>query len=67
MFQRTSLRWLLSELSPVCRVNASGRPVTGPTPMRPIARTIASATCAVSISCGRYADPKRPTVGSPSW
>ena len=29
MFQRTSLCWLLSELSPVCSANASGRPETG--------------------------------------
>ena len=56
MFQRISLSWLLSELSPVCSVKASGRPVTGPTPISLIARTIASATWAVSISCGRYAD-----------
>ena len=30
MFQRISLYWLLSELSPVWIANASGLPVTGP-------------------------------------
>jgi hypothetical protein len=53
MFQRTSLSWELSELSPVCSAKASGAPVTGPTPTRLTARTIASATWAVSTSWGR--------------
>ena len=30
MFQRTSLSWELSELSPVWIASASGLPVTGP-------------------------------------
>ena len=34
MFQRISLYWRLSELSPVWIANASGRPVTGPLPDR---------------------------------
>ena len=53
MFQRTSLYWQLSVLSPVSIANSSGRPVTGPFLMALIARTIASPTWAESISCGR--------------
>ena len=53
MFQRTSLYWQLSELSPVSIANSSGSPVTGPFLIALIARTMASPTCAVSISCGR--------------
>ncbi len=63
MFQRASLYWELSELSPVSRANSSGSPVTGPTLTALIARTMASATCAVSISWGRYADAKSPGTG----
>ena len=47
-------------------VLVSGRPVTGPTAISLMARTIASAMCALSTSCERYADPKRPTGGSHS-
>src|SRR2546423_15065824 len=54
--QRSSFHWVLSTLSPVVIAKSSARPVTGP-PARPlIDRTIASATCAVSISHGRDAD-----------
>ena len=53
MFQRSSLSWALSVLSPVWIAKASGVPVTGPTPTWLTARTIASATWAVSVSWGR--------------
>ena len=53
MFQRTSLSWELSELSPVWIASANGLPVTGPEPIRFTVRTIESATWPVSISCGR--------------
>ena len=56
MCQRSSLRWVLSALSPVLIAKSSGRPVTGPPGSALSACTMASATCAVSISCGRYAD-----------
>ncbi len=64
MFQRVSLNCELSELSPVCSANDSGRPVTGPCTTWLIARTIASATWAVSSSCGRCAPANRPGTGS---
>ncbi len=53
MFQRISLSWELSELSPVWIARSSVRPVTGPTPMALISRTIASAIWPDSISWGR--------------
>ena len=53
MFQRISLYWELSELSPVWMAKASGWPVTGPAPISLSSRTIASATWADRISCGR--------------
>jgi hypothetical protein len=53
MFQRTSLYWQLSLLSPVSIANRSGSPVTGPFLTALTALTIASPTCADSISCGR--------------
>ena len=53
MFQRTSLYWQLSELSPVWIAKARFWPVTGPRPTRLTARTIESAIWGVSISCGR--------------
>ena len=53
MFQRISLYWELSELSPVWIANASGLPVTGPAPIWLISRTIASTIWAVSTSWGR--------------
>jgi hypothetical protein len=62
MFQRISLYWQLSELSPVSIANSSGSPVTGAREIALTARTIASPTWAVSISCGRYADAKRSVV-----
>jgi hypothetical protein len=54
------LYWQLSELSPVSIANRSGSPVTGADRTAFTARTIASPTCAVSISCGRYAEAKSP-------
>ncbi len=54
MFQRISLYWVLSVLSPVLTAKASGAPYAGPTPISLIRRTIASATCTESISLGRY-------------
>ena len=60
MFQRISLSWLLSELSPVWMASASRFPVTGPRAILLIRRTIASATWPVSISWGRYAEVKIP-------
>ena len=50
MFQRNSLSWQLSELSPVWIAKASGAPLTGPCFALLTARTIASAVCRVSIS-----------------
>lgn len=63
MFQRTSLSWELSELSPVWMASASGLPVTGPAAMALSWRTIASAIWPVSISCGRYAEANSPVAG----
>ncbi len=56
MFQRISLNWELSELSPVWMASASGRPVTGPIPILLISRTMASAIWPDRNSCGRYAE-----------
>ena len=53
MFQRTSLSWELSELSPVWIASASGLPVTGPAVISLMRRTIASAIWPESISWGR--------------
>ncbi len=53
MFQRTSLNWQLSALSPVWIAKDNFLPVTGPRPILLMACTIASATCVVRISCGR--------------
>ena len=53
MFQRISLSWQLSVLSPVSIANCSGSPVTGPLLTALTARTIASPICAESISWGR--------------
>ena len=53
MFQRVSLCWQLSELSPVWIANENGVPVAGPFFCVLTAWTIASATCAERISCGR--------------
>ncbi len=53
MFHRTSLRWELSELSPVWIASASVRPVTGPVASPLTARTIESAIWPVSISWAR--------------
>ena len=44
MFQRISLNWQLSELSPVSIANDSGSPVTGARLIALIARTMASPT-----------------------
>ncbi len=60
MFQRTSLYWQLSELSPVSIANSSGSPVTGAVFTALMARTMASPTWALSISWGRYAEAKIP-------
>ena len=67
MFQRVSLYCALSLLSPVCRANARVWPRTGPAAVSLTARTIASATWVVSISCGRYVDrsPADPLVPEP--
>ena len=62
MFQRVSLNWQLSVLSPVSIANCSGTRVTGPHLTAFTARTIASPICAESISCGRYAEAKMPGV-----
>ena len=64
MFQRISLSWLLSELSPVWIANCSELPSTGPAPSALTARTMESATCADRISWGRYAELNRPIVGA---
>ena len=64
MFQRISLSWELSELSPVWIASASGLPVTGPAAIVLSWRTIASAIWPESISCGRYAEVKIPVLGS---
>ena len=64
MFQRISLSWELSELSPVWIASASGLPVTGPAATLLSWRTIASAMWPESISCGRYAEAKIPVLGS---
>ncbi len=53
MFQRTSLYWQLSELSPVSIANSNGSPVTGALETALSARTIASPTWAESISWAR--------------
>ena len=53
MFQRTSLYWELSELSPVWIARPAVCPVTGPRPIALISRTIASAIWPESISWGR--------------
>ena len=50
MFQRISLYWLLSELSPVWIASASGVPLTGPAPILLMRLTIDSATWALSTS-----------------
>ena len=50
MFQRTSLYWQLSELSPVWIANASAWPVTGPTPTRLTAAHHGVGDLGVSIS-----------------
>ena len=60
MFQRISLCWQLSELSPVSIANSSGSPVTGARVIALTALTMASATWAESISWGRYAEAKIP-------
>ncbi len=53
MYQRISLYWQLSELSPVSIANEKGMPVAGPFFWALTAWTIASATCAERISWGR--------------
>ena len=53
MFQRISLYWVLSELSPVWIAKASFLPVTGPAAIALISRTMASATWPLRTSCGR--------------
>ena len=62
MFQRTSLYWQLSALSPVWIAKENGRRVAGPRWSALIVCTMASATCAVSISWGRYDDENSPGV-----
>ncbi len=64
MFHRVSLCWELSELSPVCSANDNGMPVTGPVLTALTARTMASATWAVSSSWGRCAAANSPGTGS---
>jgi len=56
MYQRVSLYWTLSTMSPVRMVKAGGSPSIGPCPMLRTARTPASTSCVLSISCGRYAE-----------
>ena len=66
MFQRTSLYWQLSELSPVWIAKENGVPVAGPFFCALTACTIASATWAESISWGRYDDENSPGVSNRS-
>ena len=54
MYQRSSLYWQLSQLSPVTTANDSAWPQAGPPVSALTARTAASPTCTESISCGRY-------------
>ena len=64
MFQRTSLYWELSELSPVWMASASGLPVTGPTPIALISRTIASAIWPGEHLLGAVGRAEEPVGGS---
>ncbi len=66
MYQRVSLYWQLSELSPVSIANEKGTPVAGPFFWALTACTIASATCAESISWGRYDEDSSPGVSNRS-
>jgi hypothetical protein len=53
MYERSSLSWQLSVVSPVTTVNASGAPETGPAASPRTARIIASATWNVNSSWAR--------------
>lgn len=52
MNERVSLRWVLSELSPVVITSSSRRPVSGLRALRTWL-TISSSTCGEIPSCGR--------------
>ena len=66
MNQRVSLNCCESALSPVRIVRSSCAPVTGETVFR-ACRTMASVTCVVSDSCGRYAAETGLSPGADGW
>ncbi|WP_203823713.1 hypothetical protein [Actinoplanes palleronii] len=56
MYQRVSLYWQLSVMSPVTMVKPSGVLVRGPLVIPRMALTMACVRCVDRNSCGRYAE-----------